>query len=108
MNIPNEDLHPDNLPRRGADFNEIYQFAFTFNGYEYWKSFDKCAEVANRCLENYRKTGKLPDTLVELRTCLFFENRRWHHFGDPPDEEVKSYFTEILERIRNIIEALSD
>ena len=26
-------------------------------------------------------------TLTDLRTCLFFECRRWRHYGDDPDEE---------------------
>jgi hypothetical protein len=38
--------------------------------------------------------------MTELRTCLFYEQRRWRHFGEVPDEAAMSYIREVLEQIR--------
>jgi hypothetical protein len=35
-----------------------------------------------------------------LRTCLFFEQRRWRHFGDEPDEEAMEYIRSVVQKIR--------
>ena len=39
-------------------------------------------------------------SLTDLRVCLFFEQRRWHHFGSHPDDEAMAYIRELLDRIR--------
>jgi hypothetical protein len=89
--IPNRDLTVADIPPISADFTEIGPFALTFNGYNYWGSFNRCAEIANR---------RKHDTLTELRTCLFFEQRRWHHFDRFPDEKAMEYLKGLIEAIR--------
>lgn len=78
-----------------AGWEAIGDFARTFDGYEYWGSFDRCAEIAN---------AQRGETLTELRTCLFFEQRRWHHFGDYPNDDAMRYVRGIIECIRAIVE----
>ena len=65
-------------------------FAHTFNGYDHWGSHEKCAEIAN---------GKVHDSLDTLRTCLFFEARRWRHFGEDPDAESLIYWRHLVAEI---------
>ncbi len=89
--ISNEELSIGHLPPPSADWEVIQEFALTFNGYEAWGSFEKAAEVAN---------NRLGSTLTELRTCLFFEQRRWRHFGDEPNDEAMAYIHELIEKIR--------
>jgi hypothetical protein len=98
--IANADLKESDLPPPEAEWHEVGRFALSFNGYEWWGSFGQCAEVANRNLEGFRERGALPDSLTELRTCLFFEQRRWRHFGLDPDEEARRYIGALLDRIR--------
>jgi hypothetical protein len=98
--IANADLKESDLPPPEAEWHAVGRFALSFNGYEWWGSFGQCAEVANRNLEAFRERGALPDTLVELRTCLFFEQRRWRHFGLDPDEGARRYIGALLDRIR--------
>ncbi len=98
--IANADLTRFDVPSSGAAWAEIGKFALSFNGYEYWGSFEKCAEIANRWRDAYHSESSLPDSLAELRTCLFFEQRRWRHFGLDPDEEGTNYIHAIVERIR--------
>jgi hypothetical protein len=100
VKIANEDLKESDVPQADAGWHEIGRFALSFNGYEWWGSLQKCAEVANLAAETFRKSGALPESLTDLRTCLFFEQRRWHHFGFDPDAEAMKYIGALLEEIR--------
>jgi len=104
--MPNSELSLEHLPPPNAEFwGAISGFALSFDGYGHWGSFDKCAEIANKAAENYRKRGKLPQSLTDLRTCLFFEQRRWHHTGETPEGEDLRYIHAIVEAIREKIAA---
>ena len=91
MPIPNAALSPADIPAANADVGTFARFALTFNGYEVHGSFDACAKIPNE---------RRSTTLTELRTCLFFEQRRWHHFGDLPDEKNLAYWRSLVEQIR--------
>lgn len=106
--IDNADLAEGDLPSASAEWYEIGRFALSFNGYERWGSFRKCAEIGNRGAEAFRAEGALPESLTELRTCLFFEQRRWRHFGFDPDEQGMEYIRALVERIREKVRAEQD
>ncbi|MGI8979317.1 MAG: hypothetical protein ACR2FY_08835 [Pirellulaceae bacterium] len=89
--ITNGELVLEQIPNADADWESIEEFALTFDGYRAWGSFDKCAEIANSNQRN---------TLTEMRTCLFFEQRRWRHFGDEPDDESLASIRELVVGIR--------
>jgi len=101
--ISNAELKEKDLPPPNADWGVISRFALTFSGYAYWGSFNKCAEVANRCARDWNKKKTLPHSLIDLRTCLFFEQRRWRHFGYEPNRGAMGYIHAIVEAIRNKI-----
>ena len=92
--LSNAELTVEMVPTRDADWETIIEFARTFDAYSYWGSFHRCAEVAN---------AQASSTLTELRTCLFFEHRRWHHFGDYPDPPGMEYIRGLLDKIRAFI-----
>jgi len=92
--ISNEALTLDQVPPDDASWPVIAEFALTFDGYEYWEGFERCAEIAN----NHQH-----GTLTELRTCLFFEQRRWRHFGTDPDDEAMLYIRSLLGKIRDMV-----
>jgi hypothetical protein len=92
--IVNEDLTLSNIPIPDASWDEIEEFALTFDGYNVWGSFDKCAEIAN---------ARRHESLTDLRTCLFFEQRRWRHFGENPDEKTMDYIRGLVEEIRSMV-----
>ena len=89
--IRNRDLRLADIPPPQADWDAIGTCALTFDGYRHWGSFEACAQVAN---------GKHDGSLTELRTWLFFEQRRWRHFGDEPDTGAMTYIRGIVESIR--------
>jgi hypothetical protein len=101
--IANRDLTESNIPTPDAEWHRIAEFALTFDGYTHWGH--ACGEVANRCAKAFAENGDLPDSLTELRTCLFFEQRRYHHFGRPPDEGAMDYIRALVEAIRHKVQA---
>jgi len=103
--IANADLAGSDLPSPHAEWHEIGGFALSFNGYERWGSFKKCAEIGYGGAEAFRAEGVLPSSLTKLRTCLFFEQRRWRHFGFDPDEKAMEYIRALVERIREEVRA---
>ena len=93
--IPSDDLSSDDLPGDGASLSELIKFAHTFDGYKHWGSFEKCAEIAN---------SRDHSSLDSLRTCLFFEARRWRHFGEEPDSEADAYWRLVVAQIRRAVQ----
>ena len=103
--IPNTELKTHLLPQPGTGWYEISGFAHTFNGYEYWGAFEKCGEIANSIRDEYKSSGVLSTNLTDLRTCLFFEARRWRHYGYEPNEEAMRYIHALVEAIRVCVQS---
>jgi hypothetical protein len=97
--LANSELTVDDVP--GPD-DELWimEFALTFDGYEHYGGFEACADACNAAGRRYFTEGPLPGSLTELRACLFFEQRRWHHYGDSPDAETRRYMAALLDGIR--------
>ena len=94
--ITNTNLTEENIPSPEAPWFEIAEFALAFDGYDVWGSFDRCAVIGNEAAKVYHKDGTLPGSLTELRTCLFFEQRRYHHFGESPIGGEMDYIGALL------------
>lgn len=101
--ISNEALTEADIPWESGDWGEIGEFALTFDAYDYWGSFEKCADIANDSADLWQKGGVVPASLTELRTCLFFEQRRWRHFGYEPDERTLKYVKTLVSAIHDIV-----
>jgi hypothetical protein len=77
-----------------SSWEYILYYAQTFNGYARESlavhdgatdGFANAGALANARLAEYRQTGSWHGTFEELRACLFFEARRWRHFGRAPE-----------------------
>jgi len=90
------------IPDENAEWDEILKYDLNFNAYEYWDSFEKTAEIANKQLKKYSTKGTLPVDIIKLKTCLFFEKRRYRHMGRVPSDEAMKYIKALIEKIRNI------
>lgn len=99
--IANSDLSEQDLPSANARWDNIWKFALSFNGYKY---SNKCGELANKAVAAFREDKSLPRSLSDLRACLFFEQRRWHHFGEEPDIETMVYIHALIEVIREKVQ----
>lgn len=92
--IPSERLSVLDVPSADASVHDLIMFAHRFAGYEYWGSFERCAEVANGT----------SISLDGLRTRLFFDARGWRHSGEDPDEAALGRWNYLVTQIRNRIE----
>lgn len=91
MEIVNQDLSVAIIPTPDDGWQQICDFALTFDGYAACGNFEKCADIAN---------ARRNETLTDLRTCLFFEQRRWRHFAEIPDEKSMEYIRRLIQAIR--------
>ncbi len=82
-----------------ASFPELWQFALTYDGYRHHSD---AAKIGNRCVEAWMRNSSLPDDLDTARCALFFEQRRYRHFGSDPEEPVQRYLSALLGRIREL------
>jgi hypothetical protein len=84
--ILNKDLQLSQIPAPESDYSGIEKFALTFNGYE----VPNCAEMAN---------SRSAKSLTDLRAALFFEQRRYRHFGHPPEGDDLEYVRSLVQEI---------
>ena len=94
--IPNAELDITTVPRRGESWDSVADFALTYDGYGYW---DDLPTLAGRVLQRWTRRRSLPPTLDELRGCLFYEQRRWNHFGEDPTGRSAEYMWAIVDAI---------
>jgi hypothetical protein len=104
-NIPNTLLIEKDIPTRRAAWKNILPFAHTFNGYEHWGSVQKCREIAKLGVELHKAHQDLTQSLTDLRTCLFFEARRWKHLEKAPNKTGMEYIHALVEAIRVRVQA---
>lgn len=82
---------------------DISHFALSFDGYALNGDQDgtsNCARLANTALGTWHHTGTLPESLHDLRSCLFFEQRRLH-FGSDGHGTIE-YMLKLVQRIREV------
>jgi len=100
--VSNDDLDPALIPVGTRDWDKFTAFALSYSGYEL--RGEECAKIANESLRVYRERQVLPSTVDDLRTCLFFEQRRWRWSDYDPDEAAWRYINALLEALARKIE----
>jgi hypothetical protein len=104
--ISNEDMKLGDVPTDALDWDHFVRFAQSFNGYEAAGSFEDAAQIANQHhLTN--GSGRIY-SFAELRICLFFEYRRWNHFGRPRGADDITYQSFLISEIRKIVSGCSE
>jgi hypothetical protein len=103
--IPNEILGLEHLPKSDDDDQMVWiEFALAFDGYAEMGSQRSCADFANEVREDWEKSGLLPQNLSQLRTALFFEQRRWRWSNEEPfTNEEWQYWRSLVDAIRRIL-----
>ena len=102
--IPNAELDLTAVPRRGESWDAVSDFALSYDGYAYW---DDLSTLAGRVLQRWTRRRSLPATLDELRGCLFYEQRRWNHFGEEPTGRSAEYMWAMVEAIGAMVARVS-
>jgi len=89
--VPNKSLKLGEIPSPESCYESIAKFALTYDGYE----LPDCAELAN---------SRSAETLSELRAVLFFEQRRFRHFGYYPEGEDLEYIRMLVRKIKSAVQ----
>ena len=95
--IADSRLRAQDVPGPRASWRTVSEFALTTDGNARSR---RCAEIANDAIGRFRLTGEVPRDLRTLRLALFFEQRRWRHFGETPDKAALKYLRALVAGIR--------
>lgn len=82
-----------------AQWAKIVPFASTFNAYEQLGGFKPAAFAGNEKAQDLSGCS-----LTDLRAALFFEYRRYNHFGYDPDPQAMVHIHALVEEIRRRIQ----
>jgi hypothetical protein len=100
--VPNAQLRVHGIPDRGDTWDAVSSFSLSYDGYAYW---DDVSELATRRIRSWTRQHTLPTSIDEVRACLFYEQRRWHHFGEDPNGRGEKYVWALLDTLRNLVAA---
>jgi hypothetical protein len=98
--IPNFQLLETDIPSNSATWSKLLPFAESFDGVEQWGTFEKCREIAKQGIALFRSNQQLSQSLTDLRTCLYYEARRWNHLEKTPNKRGMEYIRALIEAIR--------
>jgi len=97
----NENSTASAVPPVRASWHTIAVFAQTMDSYKAIGQ-KECGQLANRVRSEFKNNapsvGRL--SLTELRLCLFFEQRRFNHFGYAPQGADRLFINTLLEAIQ--------
>ena len=104
--VPNESLTASAVPPVTASWHTIMGFALTIDGYNAIGQ-KECAQLGNGGKSAVSKDAASVETLslTELRLCLFFEQRRFNHFGHEPQDTDRMFINTPLQAIQKKIES---
>lgn len=91
IEIESSKLTLDLIPDQDAGWEEIFDFALTFDGYKHYGSFKNLERIVDKISH---------DTLDELRACLFLKQRVWHGQDEIPEGKYLDEFKLLVEAIR--------
>lgn len=103
--IPNDELSEADLPGRDADCAEMFDFAATYDPRLDWDNLEKAQFVATQQQTLYQNRSSLPQTLAELRVCLWAERLLWLSHDLDPDDASTAYIDALLEALRSTLQA---
>ena len=98
-----DELVPATFPEHGAPFKDIAALGYTFDGYAE-HGMERCAEIANAALSAFYHHETLPEDVPTLRTCLFFETRRWLLYDQVPDRQARLYIHALIDTLKDKLE----
>jgi hypothetical protein len=97
--VASEDLSESDVPGPRATWSEIVRFSHRHDGYA--MGFDRLAALSDASLQHFEETGEIDPglSLNDLRSCLFFETRRYREFGHTPGYDGARYIHALVAAI---------
>lgn len=88
------------IPHPNSSWDKISNYALTHNGYEHNPNV---AGFANTLSVYFYEKKEIPFsyTIDDLKDCLFYEQRRFRHYGWAPEGEDLKYIQALLSEIRD-------
>lgn len=83
-------------------WNEINEFALTFNAYSRGDDFDAVADIDRQVRGTWDRDATLPNDVDVCRTALFFEQRRFRHLDAEPVGDDDRFVRAIIKQIRDL------
>jgi len=83
------------------------EFVYLLNGYEVFGA-DELGTFANRKSSDMKRQGKWTGSAKDLWLCLFYENRRWRHFGEWPQGSDLENMDDLCRALREALVALDE
>jgi hypothetical protein len=94
--------NPIPVPDANTTWHEVWLFALTYNAYDRNGGFDGAADIGKKARGVWAQLGVLPGDLDTARAALFFEQRRYHHFGSSPEGDDAQYVHALLKHIAEL------
>jgi hypothetical protein len=113
MQIQASDGWEDRIP--GGDFEAIpdpfrfrdsFRFAYLIDGYAVTGSFEALSALATATGKAAGAAGMWFGDAATLWLTLFFEHRRYRHFGEPPTGDTELWLDELCQTLRNQLLAI--
>ena len=87
-------------------FHGSFRFAYLIDGYEVAGGFEALAELANGTGQAAGPEGRWFGDARTLWLILFFENRRWRHFGTSPEGQDQLRLDRLCQKLREELVAI--
>jgi hypothetical protein len=102
--IANADLRVEDVPGIDASWEDVRDFAVTFDGYDYTGSLEVLSDLARRTHAAYKSNSSLKGSLDDLRAALFFEQRKEHWTDCTFEGDALRYIRALLAAIAERLE----
>jgi len=87
-------------------FRTSFRFAYLIDGYEIAGGFEPLAKLAAATGQAAGAAGMWFGDPKTLWLSLFFEHRRYRHFGTPPEGDTELWLDELCQTLRGLLVAI--
>lgn len=87
-------------------FRDSFRFAYLIDGYQIAGSFEALSDLATATGKAAGAAGMWFGDAATLWLTLFFEHRRYRHFGTPPTGDTELWLDELCQTLRNQLMAI--
>lgn len=84
-------------------FRTSFRFAYLIDGYEIAGGFEPLAKLAAATGQAAGAAGMWFGDPKTLWLSLFFEHRRYRHFGTPPQGDTELWLDELCQTLRGLL-----